>query len=141
MKRERALLAQSLFLPATLRLRPALIRASRVLPSIPPLSQSVERHSWMIWRNTCARSSDRRVFKLRSRCSSERRRGWIEIDNSNALFRPWNFFREWYNTPPQSISQNPLHAPISKYPYKAVLASVVPEELAPFLSKERGEWN
>jgi hypothetical protein len=28
----------------TLRLRPALILATRVLPSTPPLSQSVERH-------------------------------------------------------------------------------------------------
>jgi hypothetical protein len=30
--------------PVVLRLRPALIRASRVLPSTPPLSQRVERH-------------------------------------------------------------------------------------------------
>jgi len=47
MKRERALLAQSLFRPATLRLRPALIGAACVLPSRPPLFHSVERHSWM----------------------------------------------------------------------------------------------
>lgn len=33
-----------LFFPAVLRLRPVLIRASRVLPSMPPLSHSVERH-------------------------------------------------------------------------------------------------
>jgi hypothetical protein len=32
------------FLAAVLRLRPALIRASRVLPSTPPLSQSVDLH-------------------------------------------------------------------------------------------------
>jgi hypothetical protein len=31
-------------LPLGLRLRPALIRASRVLPSTPPLSHKVERH-------------------------------------------------------------------------------------------------
>src|ERR1039457_4129306 len=32
------------FFAAVLRLRPVLIRASRVLPSTPPLSQRVERH-------------------------------------------------------------------------------------------------
>jgi hypothetical protein len=33
-----------LFFAVVLRLRPALIRASRVLPSIPPLFHNVERH-------------------------------------------------------------------------------------------------
>jgi len=38
------LYAYRFFLSVVLRLRLALIRASRVLPSTPPLSQSVERH-------------------------------------------------------------------------------------------------
>ena len=35
------------FFTVIVRLRPALIRASRVLPSTPPLFHNVERHSWM----------------------------------------------------------------------------------------------
>jgi len=42
--RARAEQRHRFFLAVVLRLRPALIRASRVLPSTPPLSQRVERH-------------------------------------------------------------------------------------------------
>jgi len=39
--------ANSAFTDGDLRLRPGLIRASRVLPSTLPLFHNVERHSWM----------------------------------------------------------------------------------------------
>jgi hypothetical protein len=51
MKRERALLAQSLFLPATLRLRPALIGAACVLPSTPRCYTGLSGILWLAnWR-------------------------------------------------------------------------------------------
>ena len=44
-------------LALVLRLRPALILASRVLPSTPPLFHSVERHffddNWLFWTSVC----------------------------------------------------------------------------------------
>ena len=42
-----SLLHDGFFLTVVLRLRLALIRAPRVLPSTPPLFHSRERHSWM----------------------------------------------------------------------------------------------
>jgi hypothetical protein len=95
---------------------------------MPPLFQRVERHSW---KNTCP-NGDRRVLKLRDRRSSERPRGWIEIDYFNLIFMRLLSLeiREYF--PFQGGSKNPFGAPVTVKSDIPQFPLIVLEELAAF---------